>query len=69
MIFSVDMENPVRFAMIRIYYLKIYASMECLKQTSTLQTFAFIENWLKHHVVSSFVTYGSFCVSARAIKN
>ena len=23
---------------------------------------------MKYHVISSFVTYGSFCVSARAIK-
>ena len=53
-----------RFASCNIYYLKTYASTECLKQTSTLQTFAFIMNWMKYHVVSSFVTYGSFfCVS------
>ena len=38
----------------------MYDSTECLKQTSTLQTFAFIMNWMKYHVVSSFVTYGSF---------
>ena len=48
-------------------------STECLKQTSTLQTFAFIMNWMKYHVVSSFVTYGSFFVScqhkASKIKN
>ena len=43
--------------------------MECLKQTSTLQTFAFIMNWMEYHVVSSFVTYGSFFVSARGAKN
>ena len=57
-----------RFASCNIYYmyLKTYASMECSKQTSTLQTFAFIMNWMKYHVVSSFVTYGSFyCVSTR----
>ena len=29
-----------RFASCNIYYLKTYASTECLKQTSTLQTFA-----------------------------
>ena len=72
MIFSVDMEtlqNPVRFASCNIYYLKTYASTECLKQPSTLLTFAFIMNWMKYHVVSSFVTYGSFFVSARGIKN
>ena len=57
-----------RFASCNIYYLKTYASTECLKQTSTLQTFAFIMNWMKYHVVSSFVTYGSFFVSARGIK-
>ena len=58
-----------RFASCNIYYLKTYASTECLKQTSTLQTFAFIMNWMKYHVVSSVVTYGSFFVSARAIKS
>ena len=58
-----------RFASCNIYYLKTYASTECLKQTSTLQTFTFIMNWMKYHVVSSFVTYGSFFVSARGIKN
>ena len=58
-----------QFASCNIYYLKTYAFMECLKQTSTLQTFAFIMNWMKYHVVSSFVTYGSFFVSARDIKN
>ena len=42
--------------------------MECLKQTSTLQTFAFIMNWMEYHVVLSFVMYGSFFVSARGIK-
>ena len=42
--------------------------MECLKQISTLQTFVFIMYWMKHHVVSSFVTYGSFFVSAQGIK-
>ena len=53
-----------RFASCNIYYLKTYASTECLKQTSTLQTFAFIMNWMKYHVISSVVTYGSFfCVS------
>ena len=31
-------------------------------------TIAFIENWMKYHVVSSFVTYGSFHVSAEATK-
>ena len=36
-----------RFASCSIYYLKTYASTECLKQTSTLQTFAFIMNWMK----------------------
>ena len=42
------------------------------KQTSTLQTFAFIMNWTKYHVVSSFVTYGSFFLcqhEASKIKN
>ena len=39
------------------------------KQTLTLQTFTFIMNWMKYHVVSSFETYGSFFVSARGIKN
>ena len=57
-----------RFASCNIYYLKTYASTECLKQTSTLQTFACIMNWMEYHVVSSFVTYGSFFVSARDIK-
>ena len=55
-----------------MHYLKTYASTECLKQPSTLQTFAFIMNLMKYHVVSSFVTYGSFfCVSTRhqKIKN
>ena len=37
--------------------------MEYLKQTSTLQTFAFIENWVKCHVVSSFVTYVAVCAN------
>ena len=42
-----------------------------IKQTSTLQTFAFIMNWMKYHVVSSFVTYGSFLCQHEAsqIKN
>ena len=42
---------------------------ECLKQTSTLQNFAFVMKWMKYHVVSSFVTYGSFFMPARGIKN
>ena len=51
-----------------MYYLKPYASTECIKSKSTLQTIAFIENWMAYHVVSSFVTYGSFYVSAQATK-
>ena len=51
-----------------IYYLKTYASTECLKQTSTLQTFAFIMNWMEYHIVSSFVTYGSFLCQHEASK-
>ena len=39
------------------------------KTNLNLETFAFIMNWMKYHVVSSFVTYGSFFVSARGIKN
>ena len=58
-----------RFASCNVYYLKTFASSECLKQTSTLQTFAFIENWMKYYVVSSFVTYGGCLVAARARKN
>ena len=46
-----------RFASCNIYYLKTYASTECLKQTPTLQTFAFIMNWMKYHVVSCFVAH------------
>ena len=78
MIFSVDMKtykilfDSQRFASCNIYYLKTYPSTDCLKQTSTLQIFTFIMNWMKYHVVSSFVTYGSFFLcqhEASKIKN
>ena len=48
-----------------MYYLNTYASTECLKQTSTLQTFAFIMNWMKYHFFFFFDVWELFCVSSR----
>ena len=38
------------------------------KTNLRLRTFAFIMNWIKYHVVSSFVTYGSFLCQHEASK-